>query len=332
MVCVLIVLAARAKRCSSRNGQHAATQTLPPPPPPPPPPVCPAPAPSFAAPCRRPLSAAPLGAGGPRTALQLQVAAAAPGIFAVPTGLGAAFAAALPAGTPLPPTTMPPQQQLPVPPPATLPPQHHGPDRPPAAKRARLVNVAVMNDRAEAVDTPAEEASKAAGGCLTGWVLRSGCKLGGGCWNLFLNAQGLPYASLLPCASSQLQPKPLTVCLPGVLPAASAAYTAYINEFIRKHEKTAAALAGADAEGTTSNNAAGVLVPAAVLQQCWGRKADYVPQVLLLALKASDPTPLAVPGWWAGHSLLLLIRQGQRRCCLLLLLLLLFGRHWLFLR
>lgn len=100
----------------------------------------------------------PPGAGEPRTALQQQVAQAAPGIFAV--------AAAPP--QPLPQAGSPelPQAVAAAEAPAAHP-RRCGGDKPPAAKRARVAAVAVAAAHAAVEETPAEEAAKAAGGCCS---------------------------------------------------------------------------------------------------------------------------------------------------------------------
>ncbi|KAL4427666.1 hypothetical protein ABPG75_001755, partial [Micractinium tetrahymenae] len=144
----------------------------------------------------RPLRAPPLAAGEPRTALQRQVAGVAPGIFAGSAAPAAQQQQAHNQPGPAP-VARAQAQQLPLPPPAAAP-HRRAADQAPPAKRARLVSVVATAGRAQAVDTPAEEAAKAA-----------------------------------------------------------AAYTAFTAEFIRKHEKGVAALAGAEVDVEAANGAAG---------------------------------------------------------------------------
>lgn len=121
------------------------------------------PHPPAAAPaCRRPFGEAPPGAREPRTALQQQVAQAAPGIFSVAAGPPPQQEQQLPAVLAAP-------QQLMALPAAVAPLGGGGRQVQPAAKRARLAHVAVAADRAPAAHTPAEEASKAAGLFVGAW-------------------------------------------------------------------------------------------------------------------------------------------------------------------
>ncbi|PRW45458.1 nipped-B isoform X2 [Chlorella sorokiniana] len=104
----------------------------------------------------RPLAEPAPGADKPHTALQKQLAKAALGIFAATAG-GPSPRRPVPqpaAPAPAPPAAAPPAA-------AAAAPRKPAASKPPAAKRARLANVAVEADRA-AVETPAEEASKAA--------------------------------------------------------------------------------------------------------------------------------------------------------------------------
>lgn len=129
--------------------------------------------------CRRPLAEPAPGADTPHTALQKQVAQAAPGIFAAAAGgpgpQGPALQPAVPAPAPLAAA----QHAAAA---SAAPPRRAADGKAPAAKRARLANVAVEADRA-AVETPAEEASKAAGaGACPGGCCRMQRPVAGAGW------------------------------------------------------------------------------------------------------------------------------------------------------
>ncbi|PSC68988.1 nipped-B B isoform X2 [Micractinium conductrix] len=109
----------------------------------------------------RPLAhAPPVGAGEPRSVLCRQLSAAAPGIFAAaPTSHVLPPAQAQPTAA-VPPAAAQPAAEQPA---AAHPGRRRAADgRKPAAKRARVAAVAEIADRATALETPAEEAAKAA--------------------------------------------------------------------------------------------------------------------------------------------------------------------------
>lgn len=112
--------------------------------------------------CRRPLHARPPSAGEPHTVLQQQVSSAAPGVFATLVLPAVQQQQQYQQRSPAP-AAQPQPQPVPAQQPAAAPHCRAG-DQPPA-KRARLVSVVASAGRATAVDTPAEEAAKAAGGC-----------------------------------------------------------------------------------------------------------------------------------------------------------------------
>lgn len=126
----------------------------------------------------------------PRSALQLQVDAAAPGIFKVAPLVHQPGSS----HPPMPMVTAAPAQPLH----GAQPPHRRAADQSPAPKRARLANVTVAADRATAEDTPAQEAGKAA-----------------------------------------------------------ASYTAFITDFMRKHEKEAAARDGGEEKEEANGTAEG---------------------------------------------------------------------------